>query len=82
VDPTGTDHDFLGRGLRKALYNYMHGVGLELDVRSWFAEAAAPARRTARRATRASARRPPHRPRRVPAAKVAPDLIANALRGL
>jgi hypothetical protein len=35
-DPTGTDHDFLGSGLRKALYNYMHGVGLEEDVRMWF----------------------------------------------
>ena len=35
-DPTGTDHDFLGAGLRKALYNYMHGVGLEADVREWF----------------------------------------------
>jgi radical SAM superfamily enzyme YgiQ (UPF0313 family) len=35
-DPTGTDHDFLGSGLRKALYNYMHGVGLEADVREWF----------------------------------------------
>lgn len=36
IDPTGTDHDSLGRGLKKALYNYMHGVGLDLDVRSWF----------------------------------------------
>jgi radical SAM superfamily enzyme YgiQ (UPF0313 family) len=35
-DPTGTDHDALGVGLRKALYNYMHGLGLEEDVRSWF----------------------------------------------
>jgi len=35
-DPTGCDHDFLGAGLRKALYNYMHGVGLDEDVRSWF----------------------------------------------
>jgi radical SAM superfamily enzyme YgiQ (UPF0313 family) len=35
-DPTGTDHDRLGEGLRKALYNYMHGVGLDLDVRTWF----------------------------------------------
>jgi radical SAM superfamily enzyme YgiQ (UPF0313 family) len=35
-DPTGTDHDFLGQGLRKALYNYMHGVGLDEDVRAWF----------------------------------------------
>ena len=35
-DPTGTDHDALGVGLKKALYNYMHGIGLEADVRSWF----------------------------------------------
>ena len=35
-DPVGTDHDFLGGGLRKALYNYMHGVGLDVDVREWF----------------------------------------------
>ena len=36
VDPTGTDHDVLGRGLKKAIYNYMHGLGLEDDVRVWF----------------------------------------------
>ena len=36
VDPAGVDHEALGRGLSKALYNYMHGVGLEADVRSWF----------------------------------------------
>lgn len=36
IDPTGTDHDSLGLGLKKAIYNYMHGVGLEEDVRSWF----------------------------------------------
>jgi len=35
-DPVGTDHDFLGSGLRKALYSYMHGVGLDEDVRIWF----------------------------------------------
>ena len=35
-DPTGTDHDRLGVALKKALYNYMHGVGLEEDVRQWF----------------------------------------------
>jgi hypothetical protein len=35
-DPVGTDHDFLGGGLRKAVYNYMHGVGLDTDVREWF----------------------------------------------
>ena len=36
VDPTGTDHDVLGTGLKKAIYNYMHGLGLEDDVRVWF----------------------------------------------
>jgi hypothetical protein len=36
IDPTGTDHDALGSGLKKAIYNYMHGVGVEKDVRQWF----------------------------------------------
>ena len=36
IDPTGTDHDALGIALKKALYNYMHGIGLDQDVRSWF----------------------------------------------
>ena len=36
VDPTCTDHDALGVGLKKALYNYMHGIGLDEDVRQWF----------------------------------------------
>ena len=36
VDATGVDHDTLGKGLAKALYNYMHGIGLDADVRSWF----------------------------------------------
>ena len=36
VDPTGVDHDALGVALKKALYNYMHGLGLDEDVRSWF----------------------------------------------
>jgi hypothetical protein len=35
-DPTGVDHAALTPGLKKALYNYMHGVGLDEDVRSWF----------------------------------------------
>jgi len=35
-DPTGVDHDALGVALKKALYNYMHGIGLDEDVRSWF----------------------------------------------
>ncbi|WP_288013259.1 radical SAM protein, partial [Diaphorobacter sp.] len=36
IDPTGVDHDALGAGLKKAIYNYMHGIGLEQDVRMWF----------------------------------------------
>ena len=36
VDPSGVDHDALGVALKKALYNYMHGIGLDEDVRSWF----------------------------------------------
>ena len=35
-DPTGVDHDQLGVGLKKAIYNFMHGIGLDEDVRSWF----------------------------------------------
>ncbi|HVT36514.1 MAG TPA: radical SAM protein, partial [Nevskiaceae bacterium] len=36
IDPTGVDHDALGRALNQALYNYMHGIGLDQDVRRWF----------------------------------------------
>jgi hypothetical protein len=36
VDSTGVDHDRLGFGLRKAVYNYMLGIGLDEDVRNWF----------------------------------------------
>ena len=36
IDPTGVDHAALGVGLKKAIYNYMHGLALEEDVRSWF----------------------------------------------
>lgn len=38
IDPAGVDHEMLGTGLAKALYNYMHGVGLDADVRAWFEE--------------------------------------------
>ena len=36
IDPTGVDHDRLGKVLKKAIYNFMHGIGLDEDVRSWF----------------------------------------------
>jgi len=71
-DPVGADHDFLGAGLRKALYNYMHGVGLETDVRAWF-ESRARARRGARQRRRRGALD------RIPATTVPPDLIDRYL---
>jgi hypothetical protein len=67
ADPVGADHDFLGHGLRKALYNYMHGIGLDLDVRDWFADDS-------------GARRSPARRAKLPTPKVPRDLVANALR--
>jgi hypothetical protein len=36
IDPTGVDHDLLGLGLKKAIYNFMHGLGFEEDVHNWF----------------------------------------------
>ena len=36
TDPTGVDHDTLGAGLKKAIYNYMHGMCQEDDVRRFF----------------------------------------------
>jgi radical SAM superfamily enzyme YgiQ (UPF0313 family) len=47
IDPTGVDHSSLGRALNKALYNYMHGIGLDEDVRNWF-ECKVPRPRVAR----------------------------------
>ena len=46
IDPTGVDHDALGIGLRKAIYNYMHGIGLDEDVRAWFSHLNEPVPRT------------------------------------
>jgi radical SAM superfamily enzyme YgiQ (UPF0313 family) len=66
-DPSGVDHDLLGEGLRRALYNYMHGVGLDEDVRTWFA---------APRPTRFTGRK---RPANVPAASLPRDVIRKAL---
>ena len=36
-DPTGAEHGRYGDGLKKAVYNYMLGMGLDEDVRVWFA---------------------------------------------
>ena len=36
IDPTGVDHDALGVGLKKAIYNFMHGLGFEVKAHDWF----------------------------------------------
>jgi hypothetical protein len=35
-DPTGADHDQFSEGLKKSLFNYMHGVGFDLPLQEWF----------------------------------------------
>lgn len=36
TDPAGCDHERYGEGLRKALYNYMHGQCFHFQLREWF----------------------------------------------
>ncbi|MCK5902726.1 MAG: radical SAM protein [Cocleimonas sp.] len=36
IDPVNTDHERLGKGLKSALYNYMHGLGLDQPLQVWF----------------------------------------------
>ncbi|WP_461128776.1 B12-binding domain-containing radical SAM protein [Spirosoma aerophilum] len=36
LDPTGADHDLFAEGLRKSLFNFMHDVGFDLPLQSWF----------------------------------------------
>ena len=36
IDPSGVDHVARGLGLKKAIYNFMHGIGLDEDIRAWF----------------------------------------------
>ena len=73
TDHTGIDHDRFGPALRKALYNYMHGVGIDRDVREWF-EPQTDARRAGNK--RGASRRAA---RGVPRTTVAPNLIERAL---
>lgn len=35
-DRTGIDHGQFSFGLKKSLYNYMHGIGFELPLQEWF----------------------------------------------
>ena len=36
IDPTGTDHEAFGYGLKKALLNYMHAACFDFPLRKWF----------------------------------------------
>jgi radical SAM superfamily enzyme YgiQ (UPF0313 family) len=36
IDSVSADHEMLGQGLKKALYNYMHHIGFEYPVSFWF----------------------------------------------
>ena len=36
VDPVEADHEMLGVGLKRAMYNYMHGMCFEFAVDEWF----------------------------------------------
>ena len=36
ADPTGTDHARFSEGLKKSLFNYMHGIGLDMPLQDWF----------------------------------------------
>lgn len=36
ADPTGADHSLYSEGLKKSLYNFMHGVGLDFPLQEWF----------------------------------------------
>ncbi|MGB0932849.1 MAG: B12-binding domain-containing radical SAM protein [Lishizhenia sp.] len=36
TDKTGIDHSKFSYGLKKSLFNYMHGIGYDLPVKAWF----------------------------------------------
>lgn len=36
VDSTGIDHTKFSYGLKKSLFNFMHGIGFEIPVQDWF----------------------------------------------
>ncbi len=35
-DPTGANHEQFSEGLKQALFNYMHGAGLDWPLQEWF----------------------------------------------
>ena len=36
LDPEGCEHGLFSEGLKKSLYNYMHGVCLDFELQKWF----------------------------------------------
>lgn len=36
IDKTGIDHGKFGFGLKKSLFNYMHGINFDLPLQEWF----------------------------------------------
>ena len=36
IESVNCNHDRLGKGLEKSIYNFMHGVGIDEHVNSWF----------------------------------------------
>ncbi len=36
TDPTGIDHNDFSFGLRKSLFNYMHGICFDFELQEWF----------------------------------------------
>ena len=88
-DPTGTDHELLGLGLRKALYNFMHGLGMDEDVRVWFDRPVPKAKVDARLVAHAlsgsetiktQAKKLTKKPAKRPAKKLAKKLVSQRLR--
>lgn len=36
IDSTGIDHTIFSYGLKKSLFNFMHGIGFDLPIQDWF----------------------------------------------
>jgi hypothetical protein len=36
TDPTGADHELFSEGLKKSLFNYMHGICFDFPLQDWF----------------------------------------------
>ncbi|WP_055448872.1 B12-binding domain-containing radical SAM protein [Lacinutrix mariniflava] len=36
TDSTGIDHSLFSFGLKKSLFNFMHGIGFDMDLQEWF----------------------------------------------